>query len=90
MFMLFYKHLNELYRSYSKSLRDFGSSPVQMVKMDFSLKSIFMNYPIHSKTELQKINRFVVDLTWTNRVIFTVNFICLHVILISFMNSLDF
>ena len=28
MLMLFYKHLNELYRSYSKSLRYFGSSPV--------------------------------------------------------------
>ena len=28
MFMLFCKHLNELYRSYSKSLRYFGSSPV--------------------------------------------------------------
>ena len=32
MFMLFCKHLNELYTSYSESLRYFGSSPVLLCK----------------------------------------------------------
>ena len=45
MFMLFYKHLIELYRSYSKSLRYFGSSPVNQVIVHIFLDEL-INYVV--------------------------------------------
>ena len=37
MFMLFYKHLINLYRCYSKSLHYFGSSPVHDINLKEAL-----------------------------------------------------
>ena len=56
MFMLFYKHLNELYRSYSKSLRYFGSSPVDHALIPFGIVKLCK---AHKGVDISRNDRYM-------------------------------
>ena len=71
MLMLFFKHMNmmnELYRSYSKSLRYFGSSPVPVLDQKHNTKITFKSHTIYvMQTILDQKHRTICNLKWITK-----------------------
>ena len=73
MFILFYKHFIDLYRSYSKSLCYFGSSPVDGNIIGIvSIKEFLNKLMLETGLQEGSLDRFQTVSTTTGHIYFTI------------------